>query len=102
MPNVGDLEGDVGKALARSLDHVGGRIEADVARLRVPLAQDFGRIARAAANVCGADDLGVRDSRHEIMDWPSALVFEFDILGGGPGHCERSLEGGPPSMRREP
>ena len=100
--NVGDLEGEVWKPLARSLDHVRGRIEADNVRLRVPPPQDFGRIARAAANVCSADDLGIRDSRHEIMDRPSALLFEFDVLGGGPGHCERSFEGEPPSCDAGP
>ncbi len=65
-------------------------------------AQDFGRIARSAAKVCSADDLGVRDSRHEIMDRASALLFEFDILGGGPGHREGPFEGGPSSCVASP
>jgi hypothetical protein len=82
----------VGETLARRFDHIGGGIEADDARARIALTQDFGRIAGTAANVGGANNLGVRNSRHEIADGPGSLVFEFDILRGRPGHRGRPCQ----------
>jgi hypothetical protein len=84
--DVGDLEGDVRQALARRLDHVGRTVDANDPSLRVALAQDFGRIARAAADVGGARDAAIGDALHEIPHRPRALLLELDVLGGGPGH----------------
>jgi hypothetical protein len=54
------------------------------------LAQDLGRIARAAPNVRGGLDMRERNSLNEVAHGPSPLLLEFDILSGGPSHLEAS------------
>jgi hypothetical protein len=102
IANIRRLEGDVGETLARRFDHIGRGIEADDARMRVALTQHFGRIAGAAADVGGAENFSVRNLRHEIAHRPRPLVFEFEVLGGGPGHFAGVSVRRPAFMRRDP
>ena len=66
-----------------------GGIEADDARLRVALAQDVGRIARAAANVGGGLDVRERNSRHEVAHGPRPLVFNLTYWAADQVICRR-------------
>jgi len=73
-----------GRRFAGLLDHVGRGVEAGYVGLRPALGEQFGRIARPAADVDHAPWRRHRHLGEQIPRGPRALVLELEVLGGGP------------------
>src|SRR5262249_765432 len=77
-------EGATWQPLASLTEHIWRGIDPDHLRVGEPFDQQFGRVARSAAEIDYALRIIERDMRQEISRRASALVLELEILPGTP------------------
>ena len=82
--DVGDREVGGGQPLPRRRDHLRRRIDADDLRLRIARGEQFGRVARPAADIEDAARPLDRDPREQFRRRPRPLVLELEVLARRP------------------